>query len=201
MPVKVNGVELSFLLDTGVNTAVLLNLDEVDSLELKNAQKILLRGLGGDEVIEAIKSRKNVVEVSNTVHRSLDVFVIYDEELNFSPRLGHAVHGILGYDFFKDLIVEINYERRFLKVYDPQKFRHKLRKYNRVPLRLYRNKPYVQASIRLEDHEVESTLLVDNGLGDGLWLFEDEEKRFRVPQRSFQDFLGLGLYRRCQWKA
>lgn len=80
-----------------------------------------------------------------------------------------------------------------MKVYDPRNFRHKLRSYNRVPLRFYRNKPSVQASIRVEDHEVESTLLVDNGLGDGLWLFEDEEKRFRVPQRSFQDFLGLGL--------
>lgn len=53
VPVELNGTQLSFLLDTGVNTTLLLNLEEIDSLELKNLHKVNLRGLGGEDLIVA----------------------------------------------------------------------------------------------------------------------------------------------------
>lgn len=193
LPVKINGVELSFLLDTGVSTVVILNLEEIDSLDLRNARKTSLRGLGGDEVIEAVHSENNVMEIGNTINKDLSLHLIYDESFNFSPRLGYAVHGILGYDFFKDFIVEINYERKYLKVHDPQKYRSRLRRYREVPLKFYRNKPYVELQLEIEDKQVGATLLVDNGLGDAIWLFPDKTGIFKVPQESFHDFLGLGL--------
>lgn len=192
VPVELNGVKLSFLLDTGVNTTVLLNIEEGDSLELKNTQKINLRGLGGEELIEAYRSDHNRMKLGNTTSKNFTLFLINDPDINFSPRLGVPVHGIIGYDFFKNFIVEINYARRFIKVHDPGRFRKKLRRYEPLLIRFYQNKPYLRALVDIEGRETPVTLLIDNGLGDALWLF-NENSEIRVPEKSFADYLGLGL--------
>lgn len=192
IPVELNGQELSFLLDTGVNTTVLLNLEEVDTLELRGVQKINLRGLGGEELIEAYKTERNVLKIGKVTGRNVEVFLIFSESVNFSPRLGVPVHGVIGYDFFKDFIVEINYSRRFLRVHDPDRFRKTMQGYDPVRLRFFQNKPYITGNIHIKDKPTEVTLLLDNGLGDALWLFSDNEE-IQVPERSFEDLLGLGL--------
>ena len=192
VPVKLNGLELSFLLDTGVNTTLLLDLEPLDTLELRNAEKIQLRGLGGLELIDAYKSSENVLEIGKLKNENLDLFVIYDEEINFSPRLGVAVNGIIGYDFFKDHVVEINYSRKFLRVHDPLRFNKKLRRYEELPLQLFRNKPYVLSQIEVEGKTYEVMLLLDNGLSDAVWIFP-QSLELEVPKNSFHDLLGLGL--------
>ncbi|MFD2516601.1 aspartyl protease family protein [Salinimicrobium flavum] len=192
IPVELNGVELSFLLDTGVNTTVLLNLEEADSLQLRDATKIELRGLGGEEIIEAYKSEHNRMKIGRAICNELTLFLIYDEDVNFSPRLGIPVHGIIGTDFFKDFIVEINYARKFLRIHDPERFRKNLKRYTGVPLQFFQNKPYVRSKTIIEGEEIETVLLIDNGLGDALWLF-NENSEIKIPEKSFEDFLGLGL--------
>ena len=47
----------------------------------------------------------------------LDLFLV-------APRLGVPVHGIIGYDVFKDLIVEINYNTEKIKFYNPETYEY-----------------------------------------------------------------------------
>jgi hypothetical protein len=190
--VELNGVELSFLLDTGVNTSVLLNLNAEDTLDLASEEKIKLRGLGGEEFIEAYRTSRNDLSIGKTRNKDFSLFIIYDEKVNFSPRLGVPVHGIIGYDFFKNFIVEINYSRKFLRVHDPKRFRKKLRGYREVPLSFFRNKPYVSSRLQVNGELENASLLVDNGLSDALWLLKNS-MAIQVPDKSFDDFLGLGL--------
>ncbi|MGB8705343.1 MAG: aspartate aminotransferase, partial [Gillisia sp.] len=56
LPVEINGLKLSFLLDTGVDATILFSLSDSDSLELYNAQSIYLKGLGEGEPVKAIKA-------------------------------------------------------------------------------------------------------------------------------------------------
>ena len=59
IPVNINGVTLSFLLDTGVSKPIIFNfLNVSDTLQIKNAETIYLKGLGGGESVEALKSKK-----------------------------------------------------------------------------------------------------------------------------------------------
>lgn len=192
VPVELNGTELSFLVDTGVKTTVLLTVNEEDTLLLNSAEKIFLRGIGGEELIEAFRSSNNEFKIGKTTNSALTIYVIYDEEINFSPRLGIPVHGIIGYDLFKDFVVEINYQKRFLRLHDPEQFGKKLKKFSRVPLEFFQDKPYATAELTTEGRTLPATLLLDNGLGDALWLFPDGEN-FKVPERHFSDHLGMGL--------
>lgn len=192
VPVELNGTKLSFLIDTGVKTSVLLTLNEEDTLLLNNAEKIFLRGIGGEELIEAYRSVDNVFTLGTTTHPSLTLYVIYDEDINFSPRLGVPVHGIIGYDLFKDFIVEINYSRKFFRLHDSDRFDKRLKRYGRLPLQFNQDKPYIEVDVEIEGKESRATLLLDNGLSDALWLFPDE-KQIQVPEKTYSDYLGMGL--------
>ncbi|MGB1284116.1 MAG: retropepsin-like aspartic protease, partial [Polaribacter sp.] len=61
IPLKINGKELSFILDTGVNKTILFNLSKNDSLGLKNIEKVALQGLGDGKPVEALLSKNNVL--------------------------------------------------------------------------------------------------------------------------------------------
>ncbi len=49
IPVEINGVELSFLLDSGVSKPILFNIINLsDSLQIHNVELVYLRGLGSE---------------------------------------------------------------------------------------------------------------------------------------------------------
>lgn len=193
IPVKVNGVELSFLLDTGVSKPIIFNfLNLTDSLQIEKTSTIFLRGLGEGQAVESIRSEGNVVQLGDAINVNQDLYIIYDTALNFTPRLGFPLHGIIGFDLFKDLIVEINYSSKFIRITDPIIFRYKACKpCVSLEMELYKNKPYVNASVVLNEEEIPVKLLVDTGGSDALWLFENEKIVNNQPY--FIDFLGYGL--------
>jgi len=195
MPVEINGVELSFLLDTGVDSTILFNLTEVDYLDVKNATSILLKGLGGGDFIQGIKSSGNDVRIGKATSQSLILYVVYDYEINLSNRVGVPIHGIIGYDFFKDFILEFNYPRQKINIYDPEFYEYKkCRKCEDLPLTFYMNKPYVTARVKIDDNtELPLNFLIDSGLGDAMWMLSDDNQGIKVPERYFEDFLGLGM--------
>src|SRR5690606_32556712 len=53
VPVEVNGAELSFILDSGVNKPILFNLMDQDSIAINNVSEVVIKGLGDGEAIKA----------------------------------------------------------------------------------------------------------------------------------------------------
>ena len=195
LPVQLNGVELSFVLDTGVSKPILFNLVNSDSLQIKNVETIFLRGLGGDGAIEALKSKRNTLKIGDAINVNQDVFVVYDSSINFTPRLGVSIHGIIGYDIFKEFVVEINYSSKYIRLYKPDTFKYKTAsKWETLPINLYKNKPYLNAEVNINSKFIPIKLLIDSGGSDALWLFEDKELAlFPSNDLYFDDFLGIGL--------
>lgn len=196
IPVEVNGVELSFVVDTGVNKTILFNLTESDSLEVKNVEEIYIRGLGEGNPIKAFKSRGNRFRIKNNIHsNNQELYIILDENINFSHRLGFPVHGIIGYDLFKDFVLEINYIRKTLRFYNPETYQYKTcRKCQNFELDFILNKPYIDVSVDMEKKDgIATKLLIDSGSSDALWLFEEPKKEITLPEKYFEDFLGRGL--------
>ncbi|NRA91556.1 MAG: retropepsin-like domain-containing protein, partial [Psychroserpens sp.] len=125
IPVELNGVELSFVLDSGVSKPILFNLANIDSLQINKVETKFLQGLGGGEPVEAIRSKHNYLKVGNALNINQDIYVVFDNSINFTARLGTPVHGIIGYDLFKDFIVEINYSSKYIVLHDPLQFKYK----------------------------------------------------------------------------
>lgn len=196
IPVNINGVQLSFLLDTGVTKPIIFNFVNVtDSLSINNVEKIQLRGLGGGETIEALRSLNNVVKIGKGININQDLFVILDQTLNFTPKLGTDVHGIIGYDLFKDFIVEVNYRRKYIILHDPDYYVYKdCKKCESLILSFNNKKPYLDAGVIIDNRDIPVKLLIDSGGSDDLWIFEDVAEGLSLGNSPyFTDFLGFGL--------
>ena len=195
VPVELNGAELRFILDSGVRNPILFNLTTKDSVPINKVSPITLRGLGEGEAIDALKSTGNTFKLGGAVSFGQMLYVVIDKDMNFSTSLGMPVHGIIGYDIFKDFIVEINYAKSHLKLYDPKRNVPKgIEKMEKLPLTVLNKKAYVDAAVTFEDEsEIPVKLLVDTGSSDALWLFKNVEKGLRVPERNYEEFLGEGL--------
>ncbi len=191
---KINGTTLSFILDTGVKSTILFSLEEADSLQLRNTTPVLLQGLGSGGAVEALKSLNNRVQLGKVVDNDHSLFIIFDSTLNFSPRMGIPVHGILGNEFFQNFIVKINYSTEVITVYNSRKYElEPCKKCEDMPLNFVGSKPYVSFLIETGNTQEAVTLLVDSGSSDVLWLFDERDFIQESPKNYFNDFLGLGL--------
>ncbi|WP_233244037.1 PDZ domain-containing protein [Tamlana fucoidanivorans] len=195
IPVEVNGVTLSFLLDTGVSKPMIFNfLNISDTLEIKDTETIYLRGLGGEQSVEALRSRNNVFKIGDAVKLNQDLYAIFNTNLDLAPRLGIPVHGIIGFDLLKDLIVQINYSTQTIKLTDPEVFTYKsCRDCETLNLEFHNNKPYINALVNTNRQNVVVKLLIDSGSSDALWLFENDTIEVKKESDFFYDFLGHGL--------
>ncbi len=194
IPVILNSVKLNFILDSGVEKTILFSIDETDSLKFNNIDKIKIRGLGNGEPIDALHAKDNKLVIEEFIDLKHEIYIILDQEINFSTQLGIPIHGIIGYDFFKNHFVEINYQNKKINVYrnlalfSPKK----LKKFEEIPISLELNKPYIAAFVNVNNAVVKTKLLVDSGGSDTIWLFENKEN-IKCNPLFFKDYLGRGF--------
>ncbi|UTN06533.1 PDZ domain-containing protein [Flavobacterium bizetiae] len=193
IPIKVNGIELNFLLDSGVEETILFSMEEKQEVSFHNIQKIKLRGLGSEDEIEGLKSTNNVLESHGLKSSNHLVYIILDQSFNLSSHIGIPVNGIIGYKFFKNNIVEINYQKKRVVVHANDKSTHERlsKKFNEVPITIERSKPYIYATAVVNDDKIPAKLLIDIGNSDAFWIFENN--KIKLPKKNFPDFLGKGF--------
>lgn len=197
IPVNVNGTNLNFLLDTGVEETILFSLEESDEVSFSNVDKIMFRGIGTNEPFEGLKSMNNKFSVNGYSDDNHIVYIVLNQNINISSQVGIPVNGIIGYHFFKNHPVDINFSSRKIVVYNQtSSISKKLeKKYQKIPITIEEMKPYLQASLLMEDSQqpIDAKLLVDIGNGDALWLFREKDDRIQLPAKNFEDYLGHGF--------
>lgn len=195
IPLKVNKVELYFLLDSGVEETILFSMEEKKEVSFFNVEKIALRGLGSETSIEGLKSTNNTLEVNGLKSHNHLLYIVLDQGFNLSSHIGIPVNGIIGYNFLKSNLVEINYERKRITVFkDNEKNRNRIvNKFQMVPITIEKLKPYIQGSTIIDSTEIPTKLLIDIGNSDAIWLFENKKKSINIPAKNFEDYLGKGF--------
>ncbi|TRX16567.1 PDZ domain-containing protein [Flavobacterium franklandianum] len=195
IPIKVNNVELYFLLDSGVEETILFSMEEKKDVSFFNVEKIALRGLGGENSIEGLKSANNTLEVDGLKSNNHLLYIVLDQSFNLSSHIGIPVNGIIGYHFLKSNLVEINYQRKQITVFkDNEKNRKRIvKKFQMVPITVEKSKPYIQGSAIIDSSEISTKLLIDIGNSDAIWLFENKGKSINIPAKNFEDYLGKGF--------
>ncbi|MCD0473311.1 aspartyl protease family protein [Flavobacterium sp. EDS] len=193
IPIKVNGIELNFLLDSGVDDTVLFSLEDKKELRFFNIKKIKLRGLGIEESIEGLKSTNNTLEVDGLKSTDNLLYVILDQEFNLSSHIGIPVNGIIGYQFFKDNLIEINYHSKKITVHRAtDKYNNRLeKKFKKIPITIERAKPYLYSNAVIDSLGIPAKLLVDTGNSDAFWIFQNPN--IKLPVKNFEDYLGKGF--------
>ena len=195
IPIKVNGIELNFLLDSGVDETILFSMDEKKEVNFYNVEKISLRGLGSKDAVEGLKSKNNTLNSNGLIAVNHVVYIILDQTFNLSYQIGIPVNGIIGYKFLKSNLVEINYQRKRITVYrDNVRNRKRIAaKHQTIPITIEKSKPYIQGNVYFDSSEIPVKLLIDIGNSDAIWLFQNREKAISIPIKNFDDYLGRGF--------
>ena len=188
-----NGVALKMIVDTGSEINLLFSVPQNDSLVLKNTQKINVKGIGNGDMIEAYLTSQNQIKINDYQDDNFELFLVPDQNINIVDKLGVPVNGILGKSLFDSKIVEINYQKKQLvlhsKKIEPNDKRTK--KHQKIAIEFIEKKPFVTIPIAINDQLDKYKLLFDTGLGDGLWLFENDT--IQSNNKFFEDILGVGF--------
>jgi hypothetical protein len=120
--VKVNNSRpLSFVLDTGDKFAI-IDLDRAKELGL-NLQGALSAGGAGSERPTGAFVRDSTFAIPGLAGFSQPVNIALPVR-NLAPRMGQDFDGILGSEFIKEFVLELDYQVRVIKLHDKDKFKY-----------------------------------------------------------------------------
>lgn len=184
---------LSFVLDTGVRTAIITEKSLADLMNVTYSRKIQFQGAGSEKVVEAYIANQVKMNIQNVRGEGHAILVLDKDYLQLKNYLGTFVHGILGYEIFSRFIVEINYSREVLTLYEPEHFK-KRRKWRTLPINVQDTKPFVTTTISINDkEEIPVKLMVDTGASHSLLLHGETSDKITVPEKNIESNLGRGL--------
>lgn len=179
-----------FILDTGVRTTILTEPMLAHLLDLDFDEFIYIYGLGGEGIVEAVMATGVDIRLPGIRGENMNLIVIPEDLLKFSEVFGFPVYGILGYDFFKDFPVEINYANQRMRVFREPEYRIRRRSHV-VPMQLVNGKPYVEVSLVGNNGDTLTTnLLLDLGASHPIYL---NRNYISMSDKTMSSFLGKGI--------
>lgn len=192
--VMLNGkIPLKFIIDTGVRTAILMDKDLGDILNLVYSRKYSLSGIGGERIVDAYVANDISFDLPGVYSKGHAMLVLDDDLLQLKNYLGVEIHGILGYELFSRFIVQVSYQNKELILMSPKKFKPE-KKYQVLPITIQDTKPYVLSDVHINDTTtIRAKLLIDSGASHGLFLESESDPRILIPDRNISSIIGRGI--------
>lgn len=189
---RVNGSgPLWFTLDTGAAASV-INLRHARELGLQLTATGRAQGAGG--TAETARLSGITFSLEGVEIKNLNVMAIALESIEATA--GRSMDVIIGAELFYRYVVEVDYETRFITLYDPKQFVY-TGTGESLPLKLNQNHPYVRGRVAIPGMEpIEGDFVIDAGSGFGITFnpgFVQERKLAeRVPNTIETKARGVG---------
>jgi hypothetical protein len=194
VPIKLNGIiPLKMVVDTGVRSSILTDKFITDILKLPYNRKITVNGPGDYVLLEAYVINKVDIVLEGVVGADQSILVLEEDYLQLRNHLGTEVHGLIGHDLFNRFVVEINYDRKLMTLYEPDAYKPR-RRYTEIPLLIEDTKPYIQAGVVVDDtSRFTGKFMIDTGASHSLLINENSIQNITVPDRHLVTDIGRGL--------
>jgi hypothetical protein len=182
----------NFVLDTGVGLMVITDPKMVDSISLTSKRTIKIAGLGEGDTYEAYVTPPLDIEIPGLKSYDVAATILKTDPFNLSSFAGIPIGGLLGYEFFNNLAVKLDFLDSTMTVYRPHDVRL-FRKGTKIPMNIEAHKPYIQALVALPNGTVQQCkMIIDLGAGHPVSL-ENMIKKHGLPQKFIAANLGVGL--------
>jgi hypothetical protein len=191
---KINGYgPFNFLLDTGVSNSIITDPGLKDSLQLSQGRNIVLVGAGDGDNLQAFVTYGLTIQMPGITATKHSMVVLSSDILQLSNYVGVPVHGILGYDFFCNMVVDINFHSNTITLHKPLNYKYK-RKGVAVPIILEEKRPYLKAFSQIDDSTIVPVkLIIDTGAGHALSLETGTHEKITISDPAIRTQLGIGL--------
>lgn len=194
IPITINDqITLRFILDTGVQNAILTEKGYADLLGLTYDRKINLAGAGSMDSVNAYVVKDIKLALPGIIGEHQSLLVLEQDYLNLRNNLGAEVYGIIGYELFSRFVIEFNYDENKLIFYEPYYFTPK-RYYKVLPLSVECTKPYIEVPItQTNGKKVDTKLMVDTGASHAVLFEAHTHPELVLPEKVLRTSLGRGL--------
>lgn len=194
IPLVINRfVTLKFILDTGVETAILTEKLYTDILDVNYSREITISGPGIVDSVEAyVATGVTFTLPGGVTGNNMNMLVLKEDYLKLSEGIGDDVHGIIGYDIFSRFIVDIDYDENVLTLIDPNKFRPS-KKATAIPIDIIGSKPFINATIKQKENKASLNMLVDTGASHATLIDYNFLDGMALPDKRIITQLGRGI--------
>lgn len=183
----------NFVLDSGVGLMIITDPKLVDSIDVNTKRTIQLYGAGNAISYEAFAtSALDVVIPGGIVSKYVSAAIFKKDHFGLSNFTGMPIHGLLGYEFFSQLAVKLNFSDSTLIAAKPGTFKP-FKKGVELPISIEERKPYIKTNIIMPDGcPAEHKFIVDLGATHPLSL-DNKTLHKESVQKSIVANIGMGL--------
>jgi hypothetical protein len=182
----------NFILDSGVGLMLITEPKLVDSLNIVNKRTIKISGLGKGDDYEAYITSSLKVDIPGLNSYDVAAAILKTDHFGLSGFTGIPIQGLLGYEFFANLAVRIDFRDSTIVVTKPKNTRF-FGKANKIPLSIENRKAYLHAKVTLANGtKTDDKLLFDLGAGHPLSL-QNVIQKYGMPDKFIYANLGQGL--------
>lgn len=183
----------NFILDTGVGLMIITDPKLVDSISIPNKRTLKIPGLGEGADAEAYVTSALNIQIPGLVSYDVAAAILKKDLFSLSGYAGMPIHGLIGYEFFNNLAVKIDFQDSTVTVCRPKDLKV-FRKGTQIPITVEDRKPYVTGKVIVHGgKEINSKLVIDLGAGHPVSL-EKFIPLYGLPQKFISSAnLGIGL--------
>jgi len=180
----------NFIMDTGVGFMIITDPQLIDSVDVSGHRILKLGGFGDGDDYDAYATSPLKVDIPGLTSYNLAAAILKKDNFGLSNYAGMPIHGLLGYEFFSNLAVKVNFSDSTLTVYRPADTRL-YAKGEKIPITIEDHKPYIETNVDMPDGcEKMDKLIVDLGAGHPLLL---ENMNNELPKKYIIANLGIGF--------
>jgi len=194
IPVTINRfLTLKFILDTGVETAILTEKLYSDILNVNYLREITIAGPGVIDSVQAYAANQITFSLpGGIIGHNMNMLVLKEDYLKLSENIGDDVHGIIGYDLFSRFVVEVDYDNSIITLYNPKRYK-KSRSATEVPIHIKNTKPFIEAAIRQDSNRTNLDIMIDTGASHAALIDYGFVNTIDLPQERIVTRLGRGI--------
>ncbi len=185
-----NSRPLSFILDTGDKFAI-IDLDRAKELGLSLGGEITVTGVGAEKSTAAFV-HGSTYSLSGFPGFSQPVILAFSLR-NLAPRLGQDCDGIIGTQFIKQFVLEIDYQARIIKLHNKDKFAYSERGES-IPIQFSaEGHPILSAEVTpVGSDPIKGKFALDLGASGSLALYGPFVEKHHLPGPNVKTIRELG---------
>jgi len=160
----------NFIMDTGAGLMIITDPTLIDSVNIPNKRILKITGCGTGRDFDAYVTSVLDIQIPGLTSYNVEAAILKEDHFGLSNYVGMPIQGLLGYDFFCNLAVKVDFSDSTITCYRPKDDRL-FKKGEKIPISIENHKPYLLAKVHLPDGSVkESKMVIDLGAGHPMSL-------------------------------
>ena len=188
-------IPLNLIFDTGAEFSLLFKKPVIDLLNIKYDREVKVIGADRSQILSAYPIKDINFKLGQT-EMAMDFLLLKEDYFDVESYVGFKVDGILGSNFFKNFLVEIDNRRRFIKLHPKESAVRAIPKdFSALDVIFYKDRLFIPCRIEMTNSKTsEIYLLMDSGAAtSALFFLNSDSSLMNISERIIPTKIGMGL--------